>query len=62
MPEYHFYCIDNERRVVSRHSFEGADDAAALEKAREFCGKFEVEAWQSTRLIGRIQPELERNS
>jgi hypothetical protein len=54
MPEYRVYCINQNNRVVSRHYFEAPDDSAALEKAGEFCRKFEVGAWQGARLIGRL--------
>jgi hypothetical protein len=54
VPEYHAYCIDTNNRSVSRHHFEAADDLAALDKAREFCGVHEVETWQGTRLVVRL--------
>ena len=54
MPEYHVYCIDGGNRIVSRHIHNAADDLEALDKAREHCGDYEVEAWQDTRLVARL--------
>ncbi len=54
MPEYHIYCIDDLNHIRSRHEFDVRDDLAALDKASELCGEYEIEAWQGKRLVARL--------
>jgi hypothetical protein len=54
MLEYRIYCVDEKNRVVSRHDHVAPDDLSALDKARELCGEYEIEAWQGVRMVARL--------
>ena len=54
MVAYKFYCVDDGGHIVKRHDVEAADDVAALERARELCGEFEIELWEGARFITHV--------
>jgi hypothetical protein len=54
MSEYYFYFLDQLSQIQSTKIAHCADDAAALELARQLRAPVDVEIWQSTRLVIRI--------
>lgn len=55
MPAYRVYCLDGAGKVWAAEWIEAADDAAALEAAREFDQAVRCEVWQGQRLVGRVE-------
>jgi hypothetical protein len=58
MPDYRAYTIGIEGRfigaeVLSTH----ADDAAAIEAAKQLIGQHDVELWDRDRLVARLTPK-----
>ena len=54
MPAYRVYCLDGAGKVWAAEWIEAADDAAALNSARQFKSAVRCEVWQSQRLVGRV--------
>jgi hypothetical protein len=42
--------------VLEHHDFPATDDSAALERARHYVTRQEVEVWQVNRLVGLLKP------
>lgn len=57
MPSYRIYFVDPEGRLGLHRDIECADDQTALEQARRFHPVGLVEAWQGTRLVGRLEAD-----
>jgi hypothetical protein len=57
MTEYRIYCVDENNHIVSRHECKLSDDLDALDKARELCGKFEVEIWAGARRVAQLSKD-----
>jgi hypothetical protein len=64
MHEYHFYFLDQHSQIQSTKIAHCADDPAALEFARQLKAPADIEIWQSTRLVARINatPARERGA
>lgn len=54
MREYHFYLLDGKATIQSRRVAHCADDLSALEIAQSFGTGGDVEIWQASRLVTRI--------
>lgn len=54
MGEYKFYCIGPDGHIVSRQDYAARDDLAALDRARELCGQYEIEVWEGARMVTRV--------
>lgn len=54
MREYHFYLLDGKAAIQSRRVAQCEDDLSALEVAQSFGTGGDVEIWQSSRLVTRI--------
>ena len=54
MPAYRLYFLDGAAKVASAEWIEAADDAAAIEVAREKCASKRCEVLQRNRLVARI--------
>lgn len=54
MAGYYLYCLDDLNHIISRHDVMADDDLAALDKAKELCGEYEVEVWQLSRFVTRV--------
>ena len=57
MPTYRAYLIDGDDRVASYKPIEAETDAEALEAARQFVDRGDVEVWHLDRKIGRLERE-----
>jgi len=42
--------------ILESHEFPASDDSAALDRARRYLTRQEVEVWQVHRLVGRLKP------
>ena len=57
MPKYRFYSIDRKERLVRRPLFlECANDANAIDEAKQRLNRHIVEVWQLTRRVIRLDP------
>jgi hypothetical protein len=54
MREYHFYFLDRQSQIQSTKIAHCGDDLAALAFARQLNAPVDIEIWQSTRLVTRI--------
>jgi hypothetical protein len=54
MREYHFYFLDQQSQIRSMKIAQCADDLGALEFAQQMKGPSDIEVWQGTRLVTRI--------
>ncbi len=54
MPVYRLYYLDGAAKVASAEWIEAADDAAAIEQARDKCASRRCELWQRHRLVARL--------
>ena len=54
MREYKFYCVGSDGHIVSRHDYTAVDDLAALDRAKELCGEYEIEVWEDARFAARV--------
>ena len=54
MPAYRLYHLDGAAKVSSAEWIEAADDAAAIEQARDKCAVRRCELWQRQRLVARL--------
>ena len=57
MREYHFYFLDQQSQIQSTKIAHCADDLAALEFAQRLNAPADIEIWQSTRLVTRLNAE-----
>jgi hypothetical protein len=54
MPEYRLYVVGTHRNILSRVEFECADDAAAIEVAKEHIEANDIELWHRDRLVAKF--------
>ena len=54
MREYHFYFLDQKSQIQSMKISHCADDVSAIEFARQLKAPADIEVWQGTRLVTRI--------
>jgi hypothetical protein len=54
MREYHFYFLDHQSQIQSTKIAHCADDSAALEFAQKLKAPADIEVWQNTCLVARI--------
>ena len=54
MREYHFYFLDQQSQIQSTKIAQFADDLGALEFAQQLKAPSDIEVWQGTRLVTRI--------
>jgi len=54
MSEYYFYFLDQQSQIQSTKIAHCADDLAALEFAQQLKAPADIEVWQSTRLVTRL--------
>jgi len=54
MADYKLYCVDSAGHIVSRHDHNARDDLAALDRAKELCGEYEIEVWEGSRFAARV--------
>ncbi len=57
MAEYRVFVYGKTGQILNRHDFQAANDAAALEHARQYSTSSAVEVWQLERLVGTLQPK-----
>jgi hypothetical protein len=57
MREYHFYFLDHQSQIQSTKIAHCVDDLAALEFAQQLKAPADIEIWQSTRLVTRLNAE-----
>lgn len=55
MPIYRAYLINGNNRVSSFRAIDAEFDAEALNAARQFAGRCDVEVWDLDRKIGRLE-------
>ena len=55
LAEYRAYVLGKAGHVLKRHAFKAPDDAAALERARQYLENSDVEVWQQDRLVGTLK-------
>jgi hypothetical protein len=60
MAVYRAYPVDAHGRIQKRIDFEAADDAAALERARQYVDGHDVEVWQLGRSVGKLEHDPRR--
>jgi hypothetical protein len=57
MPEYRFYTLGKDSRVVGAPMvLKCQDDQAAVDKAKQFLDGRVIEIWNLTRLVTRLDP------
>ncbi|SHH66550.1 hypothetical protein SAMN05443248_5601 [Bradyrhizobium erythrophlei] len=59
MPHYRAYIIGRDGHFVEAINLDCADDAAAIESARQFADGHGVEVWQLDRLVAKLASEPE---
>jgi hypothetical protein len=52
---YRAYQIGLDGRIRSGVDLECADDAEAIEAAGQLVGEYDVELWQDTRMVARLE-------
>jgi hypothetical protein len=62
MSEYYFYFLDQLSQIQLTKIAHCADDSAALEFARQLRAPVDIEIWQSTRLVTRINATGEQRN
>jgi hypothetical protein len=56
MATYRAYPVDGTGHVLHiPHTFDAADDDAAMQIAKQYVHEWDVELWQATRLVTRIE-------
>ena len=58
MPEYKLYCLDEVGRIAMWVNLNCEDDRDALNRARDFCGEYDVELWQGNRKLYVVGPDM----
>ena len=53
---YRAYVLGKSGQVLKRHEFDAADDASAMEHARQYATGCDVEVWLAERLVGTLRP------
>ena len=54
MAEYRAYLLNAQGRIASRFEYDSRDDEAALEHAQQYVDGYEVEVWQSNRVVAKL--------
>jgi len=54
MSEYRLYCLNDHGKFTKSHEIEAADDADALDKAREMKLPVACELWNRNRLVAEL--------
>jgi len=54
--QYRAFVLDKAGRIRKRHYFDAADDAAAIEIARQFLIGNRLQVWQLSRLVITLYP------
>jgi hypothetical protein len=58
MPTYRIYTLTNNDRVAApARPVNCADDAAAIQNARQWLDGHVIEVWDGGRLVGRLDPD-----
>jgi hypothetical protein len=55
MPGYRAYLLDEEGHIVTYRPIEADSDAEALEIAKQFVQRNDVEVWLLDRQVGRLE-------
>jgi hypothetical protein len=53
--EYRAYLLDANDHIIRRYDFEADDSTRALETATQWVDGHDVEVWQRTDIIGRLE-------
>jgi hypothetical protein len=59
MREYHFYFLDQQSQIQTMKVAQCADDAAALEFAQNLKAPADIEIWQGTHLVTRLNAKVQ---
>jgi hypothetical protein len=54
MPYYRAYIIGQDGHVIEAINLDRADDAAAVESAKQIVNGHDVEVWQQDRMVTRL--------
>jgi hypothetical protein len=55
MPYYRAYVIGSDGKFQTAHSLDCRNDEAAIEAARQYVDGLDVEVWQATHKVARLE-------
>ena len=62
MTTYQVYILGRDGRFVNVVELVCADDAAAIEAAKQVAGDYDVKLWQNARLVAQLRAATSRSS